>query len=203
MQCEVDGIKFYVKDLDTLNEKYNLKDVVLIDNSVLSFAYHLYNGIPIVPYIEQKEDSQLLMLAYYFVSIANFDDLTEENKKYINIEHFIQEVKKLENEEDEKEEEDEVKEKKNIDKESNKDKDNDNKDNKIKENKNEDNSKDNKEKIENGNIDENSKKELKKQSSFGNKKFWKKLSYRKSAKALKITDDMKKNMVDVYNKNNN
>ena len=108
VQCDIDGFKFYVKDLDTLNEKYNLKDVVLIDNSVLSFAYHLNNGIPIVPYIEQKEDSQLLMLAYYLVSIANFDDLTEENKKHINIEHFLLEVQNLENEEIEENDENNV-----------------------------------------------------------------------------------------------
>ncbi len=202
VQCDVDGIKFYVKDLDTLNEKYNLKDVVLIDNSVLSFAYHLNNGIPIVPYIEQKEDSQLLMLAYYLVSIANFDDLTEENKKHINIEHFIQEVKNLENEEEE-EEEDEGEENNNAE-EKNKEKNNDNNDNIIKENKNEDNnSNDNKEKIEEKGIDENIKNELKKQSSFDSKKFMKKLSCRKSEKALKIANDMKRTMVDVYNKNYN
>ena len=203
VQCDVDGIKFYVKDLDTLNEKYNLKDVVLIDNSVLSFAYHLNNGIPIVPYIEQKEDSQLLMLAYYLVSIANFEDLTEENKKHINIEHFIQEVKNLENEEEE-EEEDEGEENNNNAEEKNKEKNNDNNDNIIKENKNEDNnSNDNKEKIEEKGIDENTKKELKKQSSFDSKKFMKKLSCRKSEKALKIANDMKRTMVDVYNKNYN
>ena len=119
VQCDVDGIKFYVKDLDTLSEKYNLKDVVLIDNSVLSFAYHLNNGIPIVPYIQQREDSQLIMLAYYLLSIANYDDLTKENKKHINIEHFILRVKNLENEEEESEEELEEEENNEIPEESN------------------------------------------------------------------------------------
>ena len=104
VQCDVDGMKFYVKDLDTLDKYYNLKDVVLIDNSVLSFAYHLNNGIPIVPFIEQKDDTQLLMLAYYLVSIASFDDLTQENKKHINIEHFLLMAKKLADEETEEEE---------------------------------------------------------------------------------------------------
>ena len=184
VQCDIDGIKFYVKDLDTLNEKYNLKDVVLIDNSVLSFAYHLNNGIPIVPYIEQKEDSQLLMLAYYLVSIANFDDLTEENKKHINIEHFILQVKNLENEEEENDEEDvdDNTESKNDNNETN---NNENNDNSVKEN-----------------IDDKNPKNVKKQVSLDSKK-GKKLTCRKSEKALKIANDMKQNMVDVYNKNYN
>ena len=206
VQCDVNGIKFYVKDLDTLNEKYNLKDVVLIDNSVLSFAYHLNNGIPIVPYIEQKEDSQLLMLAYYLVSIANFDDLTEENKKHINIEHFIQQVKILENEEDEEEDEEEEGEENNnkITEEENKEKNQENNDNKTNENKNVDsNSNNNKDKLDDSSMDDSNTKELRKQSSFGSKKNGKKLSCRRSEKALKIANDMKKNMNDVYKKNYN
>ena len=198
VQCDVDGIKFYVKDLDTLNEKYNLKDVVLIDNSVLSFAYHLNNGIPIVPYIEQKEDSQLLMLAYYLLSIAKYDDLTQENKKHINIEHFILQVKNLENEEEEENDDEDEGEGKNVDNniiEEEKKENTLNNNNTITtdENKNEECNDNNEKKI---------KKEMNKQSSFNSKK-GKKLTCRKSEKALKIANDMKQNMVDVYNKNYN
>ena len=195
VQCDVDGIKFYVKDLDTLSENYNLKDVVLIDNSVLSFAYHLNNGIPIVSYIEQKEDSQLLMLAYYLLSIANFDDLTKENKKHINIEHFILEVKNLENEEEAEEDEAEYNENKNIDKSiSNK---SNNKDNDIKnETKNLDNNIENSEKEKK---DDKNEIQIEKTKINENKKKDKKYICRKSEKALKIVNDIKQNMADVYN----
>ena len=195
VQCDVDGIKFYVKDLDTLNEKYNLKDVVIIDNSVLSFAYHLNNGIPIVPFIEQKEDSQLLMLAYYLVSIANYDDLTEENKKHINIEHFISEVKNLENGEEEFEDEDDDKEGNNN---NNQEPDNIT----INEIKSEDGEY-NSETQDKVNNDDVQKKEIKKEGSIDNKKNTKRISYRKSEKALKIANDMKQSMADVYNKKYN
>ena len=201
VQCDVDGIKFYVKDLDTLSEKYNLKDVVLIDNSVLSFAYHLNNGIPIVPYIEQKEDSQLLMLAYYLLSIANFDDLTEENKKHINIEHFILEVKDLENEEEEAEENENINndnknaDKNNNNKENNKD---NNKDNDIRnETKNINNNVVNSEKVKN---DDKNEIQIEKKEINDNKKKEKRYFCRKSEKALKIVNDIKQNMADVYNK---
>ena len=43
-------MKFYIKDLKILEDNYDLKDVVIIDNSLLSFAYHLDNGIPISPF---------------------------------------------------------------------------------------------------------------------------------------------------------
>ena len=77
--------------------------MVLIDNSVLSFAYHLNNGIPIVPYIEQKEDSQLIMLAYYLLSIASCDDLTQEIKKVLNLEHLLLFFKNYDEKESEEE----------------------------------------------------------------------------------------------------
>jgi len=58
-------------------------------------------SFPIVPYIEQKEDSQLIMLAYYLLTISHYDDLIAENKKHINIENFLLQVKNLEDEEEE------------------------------------------------------------------------------------------------------
>lgn len=36
----------YVKDLRIIKDR-NLKDVVLVDNSTVSFAFNLDNGIPI------------------------------------------------------------------------------------------------------------------------------------------------------------
>ena len=179
VQCDVDGVKFYVKDLDTLDKYYNLKDVVLIDNSVLSFAYHLNNGIPIVPFIEQRDDTQLLMLAYYLLSIASFDDLTQENKKHINIEHFLLMAKKLADEEYEEEQKitnNNTYDDKSKNKENNKDLNNLNKDNIIKE-------------------------ETEEEKSSGSKtiNFLNKRLYTKtSEKALKIAQDMNKN---IYRKN--
>jgi CTD small phosphatase-like protein 2 len=189
VQCNVEGIKFYVKDLDTLNEYYNLKDVVLIDNSVLSFAYHLNNGIPIVPFIEQQNDTQLLMLAYYLVSIANFDDLTQENKKHINIEHFLLMAKKLSEEESEEEDD---KEDENIT-------ENNNIQEAIKDNKNEINAitftnKETK--------DTNDKSEINNDDLKTHKTTTKSV-LKNSEKALKIAEDMKKNIDDIYKNNYN
>ena len=86
------GNKLYIKDLDILKDNYNLKDVVIIDNSVLSFAYHLNNGIPIVPYYDRKDDEYLILIAIYLSKIAECYDLREKNKQIYNLEGMKQEI---------------------------------------------------------------------------------------------------------------
>ncbi len=107
VQVNVCGKKFYIKDLDIFDKYYDLKNIVIIDNSVLSFAYHLNNGIPIVPYYDSEEDSELSILGYYLLSIYNYDDLREANKIHIRIDYYLEEAKKEMEEEEEEDEEEE------------------------------------------------------------------------------------------------
>ena len=90
---DVDGTKFYVKDLDIFDESYDLKDIVIIDNSVLSFIYHLENGIPIVPYYNEDKDSSLYVVGLYLMHIYKENDLRKANKKYINLDSFLNEAR--------------------------------------------------------------------------------------------------------------
>ena len=90
---DVDGTKFYVKDLDIFDQHYNLKDIVIIDNSVLSFIYHLENGIPIVPYYNEDKDGALYIVGLYLLHIFKEDDLRKSNKKYINLDSFLDEAR--------------------------------------------------------------------------------------------------------------
>ena len=96
---EVDGNKFYVKDLDIFDEYYNLKDIIIIDNSALSFIYHLENGIPIVPYYNEDKDGSLYVVGLYLLHIYKENDLREANKKYINLDSFLKEAKQREEQE--------------------------------------------------------------------------------------------------------
>ena len=91
---DVDGSKFYVKDLDIFNQYYDLKDIVIVDNSVLSFAYHLHNGIPIVPYYDEDKDGSLYVVGLYLKHIFKEEDLREGNKTQINLDSFIEEAKR-------------------------------------------------------------------------------------------------------------
>ena len=54
----------YVKDLRVIRNR-ELKDMVLVDNSVYSFAYQIDNGIPIISYYDDPRDEELVHLIGY------------------------------------------------------------------------------------------------------------------------------------------
>ena len=69
----------YIKDLRVFHQ-WSLKDIVLVDNAVYSFGFQLDNGIPIFPYIQGKDDKQLLYLKEYLSLIVE-KDLIKNLKK--------------------------------------------------------------------------------------------------------------------------
>jgi CTD small phosphatase-like protein 2 len=56
-----DGV--YVKDLRIFEHCRRMEDIVIVDNAVYSFGFQLENGIPIIPFYEDKEDEELLHLS--------------------------------------------------------------------------------------------------------------------------------------------
>ena len=107
IDIKLDGKDIYIKDLEIF-EDFDLKNILIVDNSVLAFAFHLDNGIPILPYYNAEKDYELLFCAYYFESIYNYDDLREINKQNMKLDYYMNQAIK-EKKEDE-EEENEVKE---------------------------------------------------------------------------------------------
>ena len=53
-----------MKDLRIFRNR-SLEDLVIVDNSVYSFSFQINNGIPIIPFYEDKEDEEMLHLIYY------------------------------------------------------------------------------------------------------------------------------------------
>jgi len=82
----------YVKDLRIIRN-VNMKNMVIIDNSVLSFAFQLDNGIPILPFTDDKNDKELIFLYHYLNGIAKCEDLREENKKNLKMDYFYNSAK--------------------------------------------------------------------------------------------------------------
>ena len=82
------NLKIYIKDLNIF-EGVDLKDMVIIDNSILSYAYHLNNGIPIMPYYSGDKDFELMFLVGYLEQIYLMDDLREANKKFIGLDTIL------------------------------------------------------------------------------------------------------------------
>ena len=92
---KTNDVNFYVKDLDIFKNDFDLKDIVIIDNSILSFAYHLNNGIPVVPFYDSQIDIELPLLSYYLLSIANYNDLRIANQEHIKLEFFLKQIKQI------------------------------------------------------------------------------------------------------------
>ena len=94
-------MKFYVKDLKIIEDAYDLKDVVVIDNSVLSFAYHLDNGIPISPFYDSKTDTELLDIADFLVEYADENDIRDKLKEVYKLNQYMEILKDYISEESE------------------------------------------------------------------------------------------------------
>ena len=43
--------------------------MMIVDNSALSFALNVLNGVPILPYYENKNDEELRHLTYYLMGL--------------------------------------------------------------------------------------------------------------------------------------
>jgi len=99
--CVINGAKFYVKDLKILEDNYDLKDVVIIDNSVLSFAYHLDNGIPISPFYDTKNDTELLDIADFLLEYADENDIRNKLKEVYKLNEYLEILKDYTSEENE------------------------------------------------------------------------------------------------------
>jgi CTD small phosphatase-like protein 2 len=76
--------QIYVKDL-RIFQGIDLKDVLIVDNYVYSFAFHLENGIPIVPFFGDKQDSEMAKVIRYIRSIHDKEDVRVANNKVFHL----------------------------------------------------------------------------------------------------------------------
>jgi len=72
--CDLVEGGVFIKNLSILKDR-DLKNVVLVDNSVSSFASQVSNGIPIVPYFDNKADDQLLKLKSFLLGLKDVPDV--------------------------------------------------------------------------------------------------------------------------------
>ena len=66
----------FIKDLRVIRNR-DLKDLILVDNSVFSFGFQLDNGIPIIPYFNDPGDQELVYLTQYVLSLSDSADVRE------------------------------------------------------------------------------------------------------------------------------
>ena len=76
-QCYISPKGLYIKDLRMINR--DLDKVIIVDNNVFSFGFQLENGIPILPFQGESNDTELLMLGEYLNHLVKLDDFRKEN----------------------------------------------------------------------------------------------------------------------------
>jgi len=82
----------YIKDLRII-KNVKLSDMIIIDNSVLSFAFHLDNGIPILPYYNNKEDNEMIHLKNYLKKLIGAENIALKNGENLNFKRILEETK--------------------------------------------------------------------------------------------------------------
>ena len=84
----------YVKDLTRLGR--NLKDIIIVDNSPLSYSFHPNNGLPILSWFDDYNDNELEKITPILIFLSSVDDVREYIPKFVkNNEISYLDVEKL------------------------------------------------------------------------------------------------------------
>ena len=71
----------FIKDLKRLNR--NLKDLIIVDNSPLAFAFDTDNGLPIISWFDDPVDKELYNIQPLLEFLANTKDVRKYIKKFV------------------------------------------------------------------------------------------------------------------------
>jgi hypothetical protein len=83
-----DETTLYIKDLRIL-EGRKLEDIIIVDNAVISFAHQIDNGIPILPFREDKEDNEFLHLIKIMKDISDEPDCRDFVRRAFKISEIM------------------------------------------------------------------------------------------------------------------
>ena len=77
---------YIVKDLRIFADRA-LDKMLIVDDSILSFAFQLENGVPVVPYDGSADDEELLRLAFYLEGLYSSENIVKANKEFMKLAH--------------------------------------------------------------------------------------------------------------------
>lgn len=78
----------FIKNLDAIKNR-SLKNMVLVDDSVYSYALQINNGVPILRWKNNKNDEELKYLFEYLLKMHSSSDVREFNRKHFKLEKII------------------------------------------------------------------------------------------------------------------
>lgn len=90
--CSDIGDGVYVKDLRALPGRPP-DSIFLVDNNFYCYALQLTQGIPIIPFVGDSSDTELLKLSFYLKFLANCDEPFSFNTRYFGHDILLQQIK--------------------------------------------------------------------------------------------------------------
>ena len=85
----------FIKDISLLSKDYQMKDIVIVDNSLYSFMNHISNGILINSFYYDKSDLELYSVMNYLIDhVAKNDDVRDVNDQFFNFKQIMEEIEK-------------------------------------------------------------------------------------------------------------
>jgi CTD small phosphatase-like protein 2 len=63
----------FVKDLRIFANR-NIGEIFIVDNACYSYAFQMSNGIPIIPFFFEENDTQLIELSNFLLSLVNISE---------------------------------------------------------------------------------------------------------------------------------
>lgn len=86
-----DGVQ--IKDLRIFGNR-NLEDIIIVDNAYYSYGFQPFNGVPIIPFLGDEGDQELLQLADFLECVSNIKgDISHILKKVFRYPVYIRERK--------------------------------------------------------------------------------------------------------------
>ena len=79
-QCYISPKGLYIKDLRMINR--DLDKCIIVDNALYSFGFQLENGVLILPFLGEVNDSELLLLGEYLAHLMKTEDLRKFNARH-------------------------------------------------------------------------------------------------------------------------
>ena len=77
--CIRTGEGYYIKDLRILADR-STDEVLIVDDTIFSFAFQLENGIPVSPFTGDADDDELLFLMEYLEELYDTGEIVKSNK---------------------------------------------------------------------------------------------------------------------------
>ena len=87
----------YIKDLRIFFPFKNMEDIIILDNSLFSFANQLNNGILITSFFDDKDDTFLSNVKEYLEYIKNEKDIRQINKDSFKFEEIKEDISRNNN----------------------------------------------------------------------------------------------------------